>query len=153
MPIAGSDYTYTDAEIPFLSIAMSGQIPYYAEYTNFQANTNEFLLHLIEQGARPSFLLTWADPIDLQNTNSSGIYSSRYELYADMIAEWYNILADLHRAVGNQGKIMDHQRSGDMVVVTWDNGTKVYLNFGDNPGELDGVSLDSMSYKVVNGNG
>lgn len=153
MPIGGSDYTYTDVEIPFLAIAMSGQIPYYAEYTNFQANTSEFLLHLLEQGARPSFLLTWADPIDLQNTNSSGIYSSRYELYADMIANWYNILADLHRAVGSQGMIVDHQRTGDMVVVTWDNGVKVYLNFGDDPGELDGVTLDSMSYKVVNGNG
>ena len=153
MPIAGSDYTYTDVEVPFLAIAMSGQIPYYAEYTNFQANTSEFLLHLIEQGARPSFLLTWEDPIELQNTNSSGIYSSRYELYADMIAEWYTILSDLHRTVGNQGMIVNHVRSGDMVCVTWDNGTRVYINFGDGEGEMDGMTLTGMSYKVVNGNG
>ena len=153
MPIGGSDYTYTDVEVPFLAIALSGQIPYYAEYTNFQANTQEFLLHLIEQGARPAFLLTWADPIDLQNTNSSGIYSSRYELYSDMIADWYNVLSDLHRAVGNQGMIVNHVRVGDMVCVTWDNGTRVYINFGDDAGELDGVALESMSYKVVNGNG
>ena len=153
MPIGGSDYTYTDAEIPFLAIAMSGQIPYYAEYTNFQANTHQFLMHLIESGVRPSFLLTWEDPIELQNTNSSDIYSSRYELYGDMIAEWYMILNDLHRTVGANGMIMDHQRSGDMVCVTWDNGTRVYLNFGDNAGEMDGVELDSMSYKVVSSNG
>ena len=153
MPIGGSDYTYTDVEVPFLAIAMSGQIPYYAEYTNFQANTSQFLLHLIEQGARPAFLLTWEDPIELQNTNSSGIYSSRYELYADMIAEWYTALSDLHRAVGNQGMIVDHVRTGDMVRVSWDNGTQVYLNFGDAPGEMDGVALASMSYKVVNGHG
>ena len=153
MPIGGSDYTYTDAEIPFLAIALSGQIPYYAEYTNFQANTHGFLLHLLEQGARPSFLLTWEDPIELQNTNSSGIYSSRYELYGDMIAEWYVTLADLHQTVGHQGMIVDHQRDGDMVCVTWDNGTKVYINFGDYAGEMDGVALESMSYKVVSSNG
>ena len=153
MPIGGSDYTYTDAEIPFLAIALSGQIPYYAEYTNFQANTHQFLMHLLEQGVRPAFLLTWEDPIELQNTNSSGIYSSRYELYGDMIAEWYMILNDLHQRVGTNGMIMDHQRSGDMVCVTWDNGTKVYLNFGDMAGEMDGVALDSMSYKVVSSNG
>ncbi len=152
LPVAGSDYTYTDAEIPFLTIALSGQIPYYLEYTNFQANTREFFLHLVEQGARPSFLLTWEDPIELQNTNSSSIYSSRYELYRDMIMQWYADLSVLFAAVGEDGMIMDHVRQGDMARVTWDNGTLVYLNFGDQPGEMDGVTLEKLSFKVVNGN-
>ena len=153
IPVAGSDYTYTDAEIPFLTIALSGQIPYYLEYTNFQANTHEFFLHLVEQGARPSFLLTWEDPIELQNTNSSSIYSSRYELYKSMIVEWYAELSELFAAVGENGVIVDHIRSGDMVKVVWDNGTQVYLNFGDKPGEMEGVALEKLSFKVVNGNG
>ena len=153
LPVAGSDYTYTDAEIPFLTIALSGQIPYYVEYTNFQANTKEFFLHLVEQGARPSFLLTWEDPIELQNTNSASIYSSRYELYKDMIVEWYTDLSVLFDAVGVDGMIMDHERSDDMVKVTWDNGTVVYLNFGDKAGEMEGVALEKLSFKVVNGNG
>lgn len=153
IPVAGSDYTYTDAEIPFLTIALSGQIPYYVEYTNFQANTKEFFLHLVEQGARPSFLLTWEDPIELQNTNSSSIYSSRYELYKDMIVEWYADLSVLFETVGEDGMIVDHVRSGDMAKVIWDNGTVVYLNFGDKAGEMEGVSLDKLSFKVVNGNG
>lgn len=153
IPVAGSDYTYTDAEIPFLTIALSGQIPYYLEYTNFQANTQEFFLHLVEQGARPSFLLTWEDPIELQNSNSSSIYSSRYELYKDMIVKWYKDLSVVFEAVGEDGMIVDHVRKGDMVKVTWDNGTQVYLNFGDKSGEMDGVTLDKLSFKVVNGNG
>ena len=153
LPVAGSDYTYTDAEIPFLTIALSGQIPYYLEYTNFQANTHEFFLHLVEQGARPSFLLTWEDPIELQNTNSASIYSSRYELYQDMIVKWYKDLAVVFEAVGEDGMIMDHVRVGDMVKVTWDNGTQIYLNFGDKAGEMDGVAVEKLSFKVVNGNG
>ena len=153
LPVAGSDYTYTDAEIPFLTIALSGQIPYYLEYTNFQANTNEFFLHLMEQGARPSFLLTMEDPIKLQNSNSANIYSSRYDLYRDLIVEWYGELNALYEAVGEDGQIVDHVRAGDMVCVTWSNGTKVYLNFGDFEGTMDGVTLEKLSYKVVNGNG
>lgn len=153
LPIAGSDYTYTDAEIPFLTIALSGQIPYYVEYANFQANTHEFFLHLLEQGARPAFLLTMEDPIELQNTNSSNIYSSRYDLYKNMIVEWYGELNALYETVGADGVIVDHVRSGDMVCVTWSNGTKVYLNFGDTAGAMDGVSLEKLSYEVVNGNG
>lgn len=153
LPVAGSDYTYTDAEIPFLTIALSGQIPYYLEYTNFQANTHEFFLHLVEQGARPSFLLTWEDPIELQNTNSASIYSSRYELYKDIIVEWYADLDALFDVIGTDGMIVDHVRTGDLVKVTWDNGTQVYINFGDAAGELEGVTLEKLSFKVVNGHG
>ncbi|MBQ3486328.1 MAG: hypothetical protein IJA77_12590 [Clostridia bacterium] len=153
LPIGGSDHAYTDAEIPFLAIALSGQVPYYAEYVNFQANTHEFFLHLMEQGARPAFLLTWEDPIELQDTNSSDIYSSRYELYQEMIQTWYKDLNSLHEAVGEDGAIVNHERSGNMVRVTWDNGTQVYLNFGDKEASFDDVTLGKLQWKVVNASG
>ncbi|MCL2031023.1 MAG: DUF5696 domain-containing protein, partial [Oscillospiraceae bacterium] len=75
MPTGGSSYVYTSQEIPFLSIALSGQIPVYAEYTNFQANQRKFFLQLVESGMRPSFLITAQNPSLLQNTNRSDIYS------------------------------------------------------------------------------
>ncbi len=153
LPIGGSDHTYTDVEIPFLAIALSGQVPCYTEYVNFQANTKEFFLHLMEQGTRPAFLLTWEDPIELQDTNSADIYSSRYELYKEMIETWYQDLSALHEAVGEKGMIVNHERSGSMVRVTWDNGTKVYLNFGDKEATFDGVTLDKLAWKVVSANG
>ena len=153
LPIGGSYHTYTDAEIPFLAIALSGQVPYYAEYVNFQANTHEFFLHLMEQGARPAFLLTQEDPIELQNTNSANIYSSKYELYESIIQTWYKDLSALYEAVGEDGVIVNHERSGEMVRVTWDNGTQVYLNFGDKEASFGDVTLDTMKWKVVNANG
>ena len=153
LPIAGSDYNYTDAEVPFLTIALSGQVPYYVEYANFQANTNEFFLHLMEQGARPSFLLTWEDPIKLQNSNSSDIYSSRFELYQALIARWYSELNALYETVGPDAVITDHVRVGDVVKVTWSEGTQVYLNFGDKPAAMDGITLEKLEHKVVSGNG
>lgn len=152
LPVGGSDYAYTTQEIPFLAIATSGKIPCYTEYTNFQANTKRFFLRLVEQGTRPSFLITWEDPIKLQNTNSNGIYSSRYELYRSLIAAWYQELSQLHQAVDG-ASIIRHDQVGTMVRVTWDNGTRVYLNFGEKPGTLDGVTLEKLSYKVVNSNG
>ncbi len=148
MPVAGSDYSYVKRDIPFLAITLSGKIPYYTEYANFQANTHSYFLHLVEQGTRPSFLLTAEDPIKLQNTNSNDIYSSRYELYRDMIPSWYEELRSLHEKLGSS-VITDHVYQGDLVRVTWSNGTKVYLNFGDGEGEMDGVRLEKGAYKVV----
>ena len=135
-------------DIPFLAIAVSGKIPYYTEYANFQANTHRFFLHLVEQGTRPSFLLTMEDPIKLQNTNSNDVYSSRYELYQELIPQWYQELKALHDQLG-RAEITDHVFSGDMVRVTWSNGAKVYLNFGAKAAEMDGVKLDGGAYKVV----
>lgn len=152
MPVAGSDYTYTAREIPLLAIATSGHIPYYTEYVNFQANTKEFFLNMLEQGARPSFLLTWEDPIELQNTNSSGIYSSRYELYRDTIIEWYKELNDFQQQVRG-ASILRHDVAGNMTRVTWSNGVTVYLNFGDKQASMDGVTLEGMAYKVVKQDG
>ena len=148
MPVTGSDYSYVKRDIPFLAIAVSGRIPYYAEYANFQANAHSFFLHLIEQGTRPAFLLTAEDPIKLQNTNSNDVYSSLYELYQDLIPQWYGELKALHDQLG-RAEITDHVYSGDLVRVTWSNGLKVYLNFGSRTAEMDGVSLEGGTYKVV----
>ena len=148
MPVAGSDYSYVKRDIPFLSIVVSGKIPCYTEYANFQANTHRYFLHLVEQGTRPTFLLTAEDPIKLQNTNSNDVYSSRYELYQLLIPQWYQELRALHEQL-NASQITDHTASGDLVRVTWSNGVKVYLNFGDKAGEMDGVFLEKGAYKVV----
>lgn len=152
MPISGSDYTYTDREIPLLAIATSGKIPYYAGYVNFEANTRRFFLRLIEQGARPRFLITFKDPIELQNTNSGSIYSSKFELYEEMIVSWYEELSAFHEAVG-ASSISRHDTQGDIARVTWESGARVYINFGEKTGEMDGVMLDKLSYKVVNAHG
>ena len=148
VPVAGSSYTYTDREVPLLAIALSGRMPAYAEYVNFQANTRHFFLQLVEQGTRPCFLLTMEDPIKLQNTNSSDIYSSSFELYRDTILTWYRDLAEVHRLTDGQS-IVNHQMSGDVTKVTWSGGTVVYVNFGETAAEMDGVALDALSYKVV----
>jgi len=130
MPMGGSGYIYTMDEVPFLSIATSGKIPVYAEYTNFQANQSDFLLKLIETGAYPSFLITAQDPELLQDTDSAEIYSSKYELYKDQILEYSAILSDLHNKTQN-ASIIRHEKSGNIVNVTYDNGVVVTVNYSD----------------------
>ncbi|MDD2648274.1 MAG: DUF5696 domain-containing protein [Eubacteriales bacterium] len=151
VPAAGSDYAYTDAEVPFLSIALSGRIPVYTEYVNFQANTRRFFLKLVEQGTRPAFLVTWEDPIELSETNANWIYSSKYELYSEMIASWYSELKTLHDMI-DASAIASHSVSGAVTTVTYDNGLTIYLNYGDKPAEAGGFTLEALSYKAVTAN-
>ena len=149
LPVTGSDYTYVTQEVPLLAIALSGKMPAYLEYVNFQANSHKFFLRLVEQGTRPCFLLTMEDPIELQNTNSADIYSARWDLYRVTLAMWYSQLKELHQQIDG-ASITAHDISGDITRVTWSNGVKVYLNYGETAGEMDGVALDPMTWKAVN---
>ncbi|MBQ6564891.1 MAG: hypothetical protein IJL88_13320 [Clostridia bacterium] len=149
LPVTGSDYAYVSQDVPLLAIALSGKIPAYLEYVNFQANAHKFFLRLVEQGTRPCFLLTMEDPIELQNTNSADIYSARWDLYRVTLAMWYSQLKELHESIGS-ASIIAHDIVGSITRVTWSNGLKVYLNYGETAGELDGVALESMTWKAVN---
>jgi len=149
MPIMDSDFVISAQSVPFLAIVLSGEMRYFAEYTNFQANGRRFKLQLIEQGAFPSFVLTMEDPILLINSNANGYYSTSYELYRDMILEWYAELSGIY-AMLEDSCIQDHAQMGDVVRVTWSNGVKVYINYGDLTETVDGIELEGLSYEVVN---
>ena len=147
MPVSDSDYIFTDKSIPFLSIALKGVMPMYADYTNFEADKQKFFLKLVETGIYPSFYLTWEDPSELINTNSNFLYTSKYSTYKKEIQEYYDELKSLNDKVAN-ATIEDHKTNGDLVVVTYSNGTKVYVNYGEKQVEEDGERIPALSYKV-----
>lgn len=148
MPIMDSSYLFNLRSVPFLAIALSGDMPCFAEYINFQANTRRYMLQLLEQGALPAFLLTWEDTILLSDTNLNNLYSAQYALYRDMIVSWYKELKDAYAAFYG-AEIVSHEIVGDMTRVRWSNGATVYLNWGDEAGALDGVTVEAISYAVV----
>lgn len=148
MPIMDSSYLFNLRSVPFLAIALSGDMPYFAEYINFQANTRRYMLQLLEQGALPAFLLTWEDTILLSDTNLNNLYSAQYALYADMVVAWYRELKEAYAAFYG-AEIVSHELVGDMSRVRWSNGATVYLNWGDQKNTLDGVTVEAISYAVV----
>ncbi len=148
MPVNTSNYVFTDKEVPFMSIALKGILPMYADYTNFEANRSEYFLELVETGIYPSFYLTWEDPVDLLYTNSSDLYTSKYSVYKSEIVEYYEKLKEVNDAIAG-ATIVDHQRTADdLAIVTYSNGVKVYVNHSGNAVEYDGMTIEAMSYKV-----
>ncbi|SDZ48197.1 hypothetical protein SAMN05421736_11433 [Evansella caseinilytica] len=148
LPAKSSDYVFTDEDIPFIALTLKGIVPMYSEYVNFQANQVEFFLQLVEQGLNPSFLITYEDPSELLYTNSSHIYSSKYELYQETIADYYTALKEIHEQTKDV-LIVNYERSGGVTKVTYENGTIVYVNYQENDAVIDGRTIGALSYKVV----
>lgn len=149
-PVQSSNYVFTDEDIPFLSLVLTGTMPLYSEYVNFQANQDEFFLQVVEQGLNPSFLLTAESPQALINTNSSWIYSSQYDRYKETIEHYYDELQAVHAATDG-AMIADYTRDGKLTTVTYENGTIVYVNYSNQALNSGQETIEAMSYKVVTG--
>lgn len=148
VPVSSSNYVFEDQEIPFFAIAMRGLVTRYSEYGNFVANKQEYKLKLIEQGVYPSYLLTAEDPAELNNTNSSDIYSSCFDNYKAEITEIYQELKAVNEEIGAT-LIADYQKVGDHVTVTYENGRRLLVNYGSQTAEINGSPVEAYSYKVV----
>lgn len=152
MPVYMSNYLYEDESVPFLSIVLKGVMPVYADYINFEANKEEFFLKLVETGSYPSFYITKESSADLIYTNSSDIYSSQYDVYKDEIIAYTNELKAVNEAVEG-AVITGHEILDNNVrIVTYSNGVQIYLNYSSAAQTVNGVSIDTMSYKVVGAN-
>ena len=152
VPVYVCNYLYEDESVPFLSIVLKGVMPVYADYVNFEANKEEFFLKLIETGSYPSFYITKESAAELIDTNSSDIYSSQYDIYKEEIISYTNELKAVYDAVAG-AVITGHEILNNGVrIVTYSNGTKIYLNYSSAAQTVDGVSIDTMSYKVVGAN-
>ncbi len=148
MPMYTSSYMLEDVSVPFLSLVLKGVMPVYSEYINFEANKREFFLKLIETGTYPSFYITKESSATLIYTNSNNIYSSEYDAYKDTIVQYDKELREFNSKVDG-ALITGHDMLGDVTIVTYDNGVKVYVNYSSEDLAVDGVSIDAMSYEVV----
>ncbi|MDY6323535.1 MAG: DUF5696 domain-containing protein [Catonella sp.] len=149
MPLGSSDYMYTDEEVPFLSMVLKGIIPMYSDYVNFEANKTEFFLQMVESGVYPSFYVTAENSSKLINTNSADLYSTDYSTYKDMIIDYDKQLREVNAATAGASILKHEKLDNGVTVVTYDNGVKIYVNYTGESETADGVSVDSMSYKVV----
>lgn len=148
MPIADSDYIYTDQSVPFLSIALKGILPMYGDYVNFEANERAYFLKLVETGIYPSFYLTYENPSELIYTNSSDVYTSQYAVYRGQILSYYDELRQISGLTKNS-MIANHEISDTGVtIVTYDNGVKLYINYNETEREADGVTVPALSYVI-----
>ena len=148
MPLYDSSYMLEDTFVPFLSMVLKGVMPVYSEYVNFEANRKEFFLKMVESGSYPSFYITKESSSELIYTNSSDIYSSQYSAYADTIEEISKELKGINDKVKGS-VISSHDIFGAVTVVGYSNGVRIYINYGEDTEEIDGITLEPMSYRLV----
>lgn len=151
MDLEGTPYSIIDASVPFYQIAIHGTVSYTGEAINLDSDWQTELLRCAEYGAGLNFSFMAEDAKILQDTFHTNYYGATYDFWKDDAAK---IIADYQTAMAglNQQRITGHEiLTGEVKVTVYENGAKVYVNYGTEDYAAEGVTVPARSYIVTGG--
>lgn len=148
-PLSSSEFSVSSATVPFLQLVLGGYMDMYSPYLNFVSDESTTMLRLVEYGVFPSYVLTGGSTYDLKHTNSSNVYISEYQILKTRIASYYqDINSGLQEKIGKE--MVDHTFVAEgVVVIEYNDGTQIILNYNTNQVTIDTVSVPALSYVVI----
>ncbi|MBE5877322.1 MAG: hypothetical protein E7290_10605 [Lachnospiraceae bacterium] len=149
MDLAGSEYTILDKQVPFYQMAIHGYVNYAGESLNLTQNFEDELLKSAEYGAALSFTFMKETLFTLQNTLYYEYFGADYDAWKDKMLETYAEYEEKLGHVFNQC-MTDHDYVTDKVTcTTYEDGTRVYVNYGYEAVSADGVEIPAKEYVVI----
>ncbi|MCQ2536896.1 MAG: DUF5696 domain-containing protein [Lachnospiraceae bacterium] len=150
MNLNGYNYTIIDAAVPFYEIAIHGYVNYVGEALNLTGNFNDELLKSAEYGAGLSFTVMDETPFTLQNTLYYSYFGSEYDACRRTIIDTYKRYNTELGHVFNQEMTNHELVNSDVTCTTYEDGTKVYVNYSYNTdADVNGITVPSRDYVVV----
>lgn len=148
-PISSSNYLIETQSVPFLQMVLSGKVEMYSMPFNLNFTGREYILRLIDYNVYPSFTLTEQDSIDLFGTNSSGVFTSQYDMWKGTVQSVY---AEVNGVLGKVAgeTVTDRITVENGVYATvYSNGVTVVVNYSSTPVEYKGVTVAGQSAAAV----
>ena len=151
MDLNGIEYSIIDQVVPFYKIAIHGAVEYTGMSINLSDDWQTELLRCAEYGAGLNFTFMAEDGKILQDTLHSDLYGAGYEAWRGNAAALINEYQQAMRGLGNQ-RITGHEAlSEDVRVTEYENGARVYVNYGAQDYQAEGVTVPARSYQVTRG--
>lgn len=149
MELNGSPYSIIDRMVPFYQMAIHGYVNYMGESLNLAQNFEEELLKSAEYGAGLSFTFMKETTFALQSTNYTEYFGADYDAWHDKAIEVYTRYNNELGGIFNQ-RMTDHKYESDLLTcTTYEDGTKVYVNYGyDDVTAADGTKVPARDYTV-----
>ena len=105
----------------------------------------------MEYGAYPSWLLTGEDVQPLIHTNSSDVFSAKWDVLLPTMTEINTRLQALHEVIDGSAMVKHEVPEADVAKVTYENGTVVYVNYRKTDVTADGMTVPALGYLVEGG--
>jgi hypothetical protein len=153
MDFTGKAYSIIDETVPFYQMALHGHIRYSGRPLNLAADGSEELLRSAEYGAGLSFVFMKKPETALQDTKYAEYYGANYDSWIDRAQEIRERFdRELGRTYGME--MLSHERvAPDVTATDYEDGTRVYVNYGYEDFRSCGVVTPARSWTVIAGKG
>jgi hypothetical protein len=150
VPLDSTHYDIFDETVPLYQIAIHGLVSYAGQPYNLLNDGQRTVLHQIEYGATPAFVLTKASSSLLYRTEANGLYSTQYDTWRDEVLSQYRTMERLASTANRF--IVDHGCLAAGVCQTvYEDGIRVVVNYNDEPHQIGSVTVPQESFVVLCG--
>jgi len=148
---SGSYLTILDESVPFYTIALHGLVDYlYGDYMRFYEPWKQ-VLDTVAVGGNMSFSVSWEPTEDLKYSDSAWYYSTEFSLWKEDIVALYQSMQEYLEQT-RSGFITGYTKlTEDVVLTTYDNGTRVLVNYADEAFDYSGITVPARDFVVVEG--
>lgn len=136
-----------DEAIPFYQMVVSGYIGYASPAANLLPQDRQrYFLKLLESGSLPAFAVAHAEGSMVKKSSFDHLYSLSYEANRGDILSLYHEVQGILGGLWRE-RIVEHSCIQKTVcTTTYENGTRMVVNYGDESVEIDGVTVPPMGY-------
>lgn len=148
MDLTGNDYAIIDAQTPFYQMALHGIRDYTGAPVNLAGDYMNEVLLCAGYGAGLSFSFMSADPTVVRESDYTDLFAASYEPWREdaiaIITRYQKEMQGL-----NAVRIMDCRNlTADVTVTVYEDGTRVYVNYGTDDCTVDGIVVPARDYIV-----
>jgi hypothetical protein len=148
IPMGSTGYIFSDRSVPFYQMVIHGLIPYTAKPFNEFYDKQIEKLKTIEYGCSPLFKLTYSE-YDIKSGNGEVVFATPYNKVRNNIVsiskEFNNNLSQF----SNQTIINHEYISDEVVVVTYSNNKKIYINYSNKPQKINEIEIKPKDYTIA----
>lgn len=131
IPMESNRHPVISSSVPFTQMVLSGSIMYTAGQWNNEADTNYYILRCIETGSAPDFTLIASENSDVKYTKYDQYYAVNYNTIKGSMETVVTTVTEALSDVYGQKMVAYDRPANNVVVVTYENGCGVVVNYGN----------------------
>ena len=134
--------------VPFVQMVLHGSLPYASAPINMSADPAYSVLQAIETGSIPQYRLAGELDARVMETEYSYLYSIDYAHWKTAMIESVAHIREALRGLEQQ-TITTHDIRGELRRIGYSDGTVLYVNYGGQAQDWDGVPVPAAGYRRV----
>lgn len=150
MPLSDNGDGLWSQDIPLIPLALHGYIDYTSEYWNDQPDSKELMLKAIEYGSGIAYRFAENVTKDVMTTHNNFLFNVNFDLWKETVVDQYNYVNTALEGLNRIPMTSHIHLADDVVKTTYENGSVIYVNYGDTAVSIDGITVDAEGYYRVN---